>query len=206
MLFRSGDIVEGIRPETRWPWVNELFEKYAGSFVGATVEVDGLKLNVLSSYVPAFRLMSRTEVAEQEGAEEVRLQHWPEVWGTELVWAAATHRASGAPWIIGGDMNSCETFDRTKPRGNREFQERMVAAGFTEALRHAQGGITPTFLNPRTKQVRNQIDHLFVENPLISSLLSCEVPDSQDFFDTGLSDHLPIIAEFDLGAIAEPSG
>ena len=142
--------------------------------------------------------MNRTQLSVIDTARQVKLANNPELWGTELLWAALRDVDRTEPWIVGGDLNACETFDLwgSKPRGNREFLDRMEDLGFTEVLRESQGRLTPTYLNFKTREVRNQMDHLFVTEPLAESLVECDVGDSDRDFGQRLSDHLPIIADF----------
>jgi hypothetical protein len=63
----------------------------------------------------------------------------PDVWVTDVLWAALQNAISGNDtWVVGGDCNSSETFDvdwqdRNKKRfgirssGNAEFLERMFS-------------------------------------------------------------------------------
>jgi endonuclease/exonuclease/phosphatase family metal-dependent hydrolase len=102
------------------------------------------------------------------------------------------------PWIVAGDLNSSVTFDKPRPRGNQEIQDRMSDLGFTECLNFHQGELTPTFKNPSNKQIVHQMDHLFVTEHLRSKLLSCTIGDADRVFTGSLSDHLPIIAEFNM--------
>jgi exonuclease III len=57
--------------------------------------------------------------------------------------------------------------------------------------------MVPTFQNAQGKKLIHQIDHLFVTNNLHSQLKKCGVGDKEIVFGNYLSDHLPIIADFD---------
>ena len=142
--------------------------------------------------------MSRAQLSAIETAHQVKLENNPELWGTELLWAALRNEDRTKPWIVGGDLNTCETFDQwaKKPRGNREFLDRMEDLGFTEVLRESQGRLTPTYRNFKTGEIRNQMDHIFVTEPLARLLVKCDVGDADRVFGGGLSDHLPIVADF----------
>ncbi|KON33028.1 hypothetical protein AC477_02130 [miscellaneous Crenarchaeota group-1 archaeon SG8-32-1] len=52
------------------------------------------------------------------------------------------------------------------------------------------------FQNSTDKKVIHQIDHLFVTNNLYSQLRGCAVGDKLVIFNEYMSDHLPIIADF----------
>jgi endonuclease/exonuclease/phosphatase family metal-dependent hydrolase len=101
---------------------------------------------------------------------------------------------------VAGDFNSSETFDSPKPRGNREFMERMNGLGLTEGLRACTGQLTPTFRTPRGGFVVHQLDHLYVTEALRRHLTECGVGSAQRVFESArpLSDHLPIVADFTL--------
>ena len=130
----------------------------------------------------------------------VKLPQNPDVWGTELMWAALYNEQRGEiPWAVAGDLNSSITFDTLwgdGPRGNQEIQDRMSDLGFVECLRSWQGKLTPTFKNPRGGKVIHQMDHLFVSDSPRWRLARCSTGDPAVVFDGGLSDHLPIVADF----------
>lgn len=41
----------------------------------------------------------------------MKLANNPDLWGTELLWATLQERIEVGNWIVGGDLNACETFD-----------------------------------------------------------------------------------------------
>ena len=103
-------------------------------------------------------------------------------------------------WIVGGDFNSSETFDylwKGGPHGNREILERMNDLGLTECLKGYNGELIPTFRNPRNGKIIHQLDHLFISDGLRSSLERCVTGDASRVFGESLSDHLPVIGDFD---------
>ena len=123
-----------------------------------------------------------------------------DVWATELMWAAlrSMHIANEEPFIVAGDLNSSETFDDPRPRGNREIIERMNALGFYDCLRMFKGKLTPTFRTPHGGMVMHQLDHLYVTPMLLSRLVQCDVGSAERVLEPRpmLSDHLPIVADF----------
>ena len=130
---------------------------------------------------------------------DVRLTQNADVWVADLVLAAIRPLVAGSRRVlVGGDFNLSTTFDawRRSGRGNQEYLDRMAALGMVECLASFRGRLTPTFRNPRGGRVVHQIDHLFASSGLAEQLRWCEVPPAGDFFQRGLSDHLPIIADF----------
>lgn len=126
----------------------------------------------------------------------------PGVWVIDLLRASLAHQRPdlNQPWIVAGDFNTSETFDWRSggPRGNREYLDCMEELGFTECLRKSQGRLTPTFRNTCGGAVKHQIDHLFVSSVLAERLITCDTGSIERVFNAHLSDHLPIIADFQL--------
>lgn len=160
---------------------------------------DGTNCNVLCVYSPAWPIAP--ERLHGEDTHGIQLTQNKLVWVTDLLWDALKLilASTSGPWIVAGDCNSSETFDmqRAKPRGNREFLDRMQSIGLTECLRHQSGTLVPTYKSVRGG-LNHQIDHLWVTSDLASRLTSCVTGTVQDVFEQPkrLSDHLPIIAEF----------
>ena len=197
-ILVNGSVDHELELSSPWPWVDTQLDKFAGNFVGASTKISDLKINVLSAYSPAWRILSSSELSLIEGSDQVKLENNRELWGTELLWAALKERTEVGTWMVGGDLNACETFDSCgpRPRGNREFLDRMCDLGLTEVLRKAQEQLTPTYRKFKTGECRNQMDYLWVSKDLANRLVSCEVGDPDVVFANGLSDHLPIIGEF----------
>jgi endonuclease/exonuclease/phosphatase family metal-dependent hydrolase len=122
------------------------------------------------------------------------------VWLTDVLLAALEHCRPDPEdrWIIAGDLNLSETFDRERwsAGGNAAWLARMSGLGFTECLRQSRGGLTPTFRHS-LGGIWHQIDHVFVSRPLSSHLLVCETGNPERVFaPPHLSDHLPVVASF----------
>jgi endonuclease/exonuclease/phosphatase family metal-dependent hydrolase len=182
-------------------WVNAELELFGGNLLARVVKPDKLqKLNVVSVHSPAWPV-DRARLAGLD-VSAVKLTQNPDVWVADLIWASLLHQppAPHDPWIIAGDFNTSETFDLWPggPRGNREYLDRMASLGLVECLRQAQGALTPTFRNPRRRAVKHQMDHLFTTRVLTDRLRSCDTGSREQVFGGGLSDHLPIIAEFSV--------
>lgn len=179
-------------------WVQEELARFSGNLLACRTEVCNLPLTVVSVHSPAWPIDA--ERLAPHDVSVIKLKQNPRLWVTELLWAAVRDRDRDEAWLVGGDLNASETFDtmwRGGPRGNRELLDRMEAAGFTEVLRHCNGGeITPTFRNTGDGRVIHQIDHLFVAERLLPRLENCVVGEAERVLATGLSDHLPIIASF----------
>lgn len=185
---------------TKQDWVNQELERFNGNLIAAEVTLaSGDKFRVVSAYSPPWPIdPERLEGVDVSG---IKLSNNPDVWVTELLWAALSSQdLDELPWIVAGDLNSSVTFDTmwgNAPRGNQEIQDRMSALGFIECLLSSQGRLSPTFKNAHGGKVIHQMDHLYVPDVMKSRLLSCVTGDDEHVFNNSLSDHLPIIAEFE---------
>jgi hypothetical protein len=74
----------------------------------------------------------------------------------------------------------------------------MNALGFRDCLRAFTGQLTPTFRSPRGELI-HQLDHLYATAPLFASLTQCGLGSAERVLQSkpSLSDHLPIVADFD---------
>lgn len=199
VILTKGQLSAGVPLVCLEPWANDELHRLEGNFLSATIVLDGVRLNVVSAYSPAWPVTE--ERLAGVDLSQVRLPGNPSLWATELLWLSLmnTMKQSDDPWVIGGDFNSSETFDTkwgAKPRGNAEVLNRMRALGLTECLRSSHGQLVPTFKNPRGQQVIHQLDHLWVSDPLPWALEGCVTGDPEVVFRSNLSDHLPVCATF----------
>jgi endonuclease/exonuclease/phosphatase family metal-dependent hydrolase len=209
--FQSALLVRGrigapVTFRSKLSWVNEELERFRSNLLAYQVELRvGLLLNVACVYSPAWPVgRARLDGLDLSG---VKLAQNPDVWISDLLVVGLRETpTSSLPWIVAGDFNACETFDSWKggPRGNREWLDRMAALNFTECLRYSQGALTPTFRRPGKVLAHCQIDHLFVSAELKDRLISCRVESPERIYEQGLSDHLPIVAEFNASGASTP--
>jgi exonuclease III len=192
-------------------WVNRELAHHRELFTARVVTIrDGTQLKAISVYNPTFVV----DPARLEGVDttSVSLALQPgKVWLIDLLWVAlSTMKPSiDESFILAGDFNSSETFDwwwGKKPRGNREIMDRFNNLGLYDCLRAFQGQLVPTFRHSMGSFV-HQLDHLYVTPMLLSRLVSCNVGDFDRVFGAkpSLSDHLPIVADFQWPSIdADP--
>ena len=199
VILTKGQFCGELRLAAPEDWVADELLHFQGNIVAKQIRINkDLLLNVISVYSPAWSIDRKR--LENTDTTKVRLSQNPDVWAADLLWACLNQTRPGGTelWIIGGDFNLSETFDQWRggPRGNREYLDRMAALGFTEALRYSKGKLTPTFRNTSNGLIKHQMDHLFITQPLAQNLISCDTGSVEKIFDKGLSDHLPIIADF----------
>ena len=203
-LLVKGTIDGDLELSSPVEWVARELQFFRGNFVSMRVTLSGgARFGVISVYIPAFPIdKSRLAGIDTKG---IQLEHNRKVWVTEILWASlkAMNIRNTDRLIVGGDFNSSETFDTMwgkKPRGNLEIIQRMNALGLYDSLRSHQGQLTPTFRS-RTGSPIHQIDHMYMTTALLKQLTQCEVGSAVRVFGVKptLSDHLPIVADFDLG-------
>lgn len=195
--FQTGILARrfGERIALRGPesWVNSELERFAGNLVAYEVVTSrGESVNVVSVYSPAWTVRIDTS--------RLQLTQDRKGWVPDILWAALTIAGINdrQRWIVGGDFNLSEPVDfgQDGPRGNKVLLDRMTDLGLLECLRTSTGRLTPTFRNLCSGMVKHQMDHLFVTQELGAKLSSCCTGSHERVFGLGLSDHLPIIADF----------
>lgn len=196
-ILVKGKILNSIQLETESEWINKKLKHLSGNFVAVKVILrDGFQANVISVHSPAWEINPMGLEASE--LNKIKLENNSGLWGTELVWLAVKNFVSkhNQPLIVGGDFNSSPTFDFPKNRGNQEFLDRMSALELKECLFHSKARLIPTFRNAGNKKIIHQIDHLFVTASFIKNLRNCKAEEIDTIFGNSLSDHLPIIADF----------
>lgn len=203
MILVKGQIGPQIPIEFPLEWMNEEFQRMGRNLVCRTVQTEsGLDFNTISVYSPAWPISDRVLAMDIDTTEVCLPEKKGEFWLADLLWFGL----QGLPsfdcnnWIISGDFNLCDSFDRPVGRssGNKTFLSRMAGLGLTECLREFHGKIVPTYGSPRSKSLRNQIDHMFVSPALYRSLVDVQVGEADRVLGQQCSDHLPIIAHFQI--------
>ena len=99
--------------------------------------------------------------------------------------------------IFGGDFNHSIKFDFgiRGNRGNQEIINRFHRLNYFDSLGEFNGGLIPTFQNPRGKELVHQIDYLYVHKSLIKKIDRCSLIEKRKVLSKNLSDHLPILLE-----------
>lgn len=205
-ILVKGEITSELPLISEFDWVNEQLQLFKGNFVSCVAKLNGIEpINLVSIYSPAWPVKHNTSV--DKDVSGVIIDSRSRIWATELIWSALKNMVKlDQNWIVGGDYNSSETFDKVwqdknnvkygiHGKGNVEIINRMYDLGFTECLRGYDGKITPTFKHS-SGRVDHQLDHLYVSNNMYKQLVkSCTILD-KNIFEHSLSDHLPIMADF----------
>lgn len=208
VIITKGILLNEIKLVSDYDWVNRELDFFKGNLIACSIQLpDQVPFNIISAYCPAWPVDKNRLAGIDVSA--VKSKSNPDVWATEILWAALKKaELPNTIWIVGGDFNSSETFDKEwqikngvkyglQSSGNKEILDRIEDLGLTECLRNFnRGEIIPTFKHSKG-EIAHQIDHLFTSNKLFSKIINCSVGDPTIVFDK-LSDHLPIIADFNL--------
>ena len=187
--------------ESELEWVNKIYAERYGWIVGCEITLgSGKRFRGVTVHSPAFPI-PRDQWADVD-VSDIKLTNNPDLWFTEILWVLlrAASISDDTNWIVGGDFNSSVKFDEPKDRGNREIIGRLNALGLTDCLSHFRDGAMPTFQDWR-KTVEHQLDYCYVNAPMLERLTQARVPSHENVFGRKprLSDHLPILCEFDAG-------
>lgn len=193
---------------SRWPlettpflhspldWVNAIQRERDGWLLECqTTPGGGQPIRVVSVHSPSFHIPAET--LKGVDVSPIKLTNNPELWFTEVLWSLLSNADGddGALWIVAGDFNSSVLFDVPTDRGNRQVIERMNGLRLTDCLSHFHGEPVPTFRHSGGS-VLHQLDYCYVNRPLLNRLAHARVPEREQVFDERLSDHLPIVCEF----------
>jgi hypothetical protein len=184
-------------------WIDCELKRFSGNLFGAELTMPGLidQLNAVVVYSPAWPIAR--DRLDNVDLSDVKLQQNKDLWVSDILRTALMEAGAGSGdhWIVAGDFNMCETFDQWRggPRGNREYLDRLLELGLVDCLRHSRGALTPTFRTIRSQKMTAQLDYIFVTDGLLSRQAAC-FTGPKNLIETGISDHLPVIADFDTGS------
>jgi exonuclease III len=202
VLLVKGQLGDPIHLMGGEEWLDNELEHLEGNLLGSQLLPEAAQaINAVSVYSPAWAIVP--ERLKDRDLSDIRLTLQKEdVWAADFLWTSLKQipNLRNELWIIAGDFNLSETFDSWSggPRGNLEYLDRMADLGLIECLRKFNGQLIPTFRNPRDGAVKHQIDHIFVSPILANKLTGCHTGLPEDIFNARLSDHLPIIVDFDF--------
>ena len=198
-VLSKGSVDSTPHLESGLDWVDKIHRERYGWIVGCEVTLEsGERFRVASVHAPAFPVPP-DQYADVD-VSSIKLKENPDLWFTEILWALlrSADVSDDVNWIVGGDFNLSVLFDEPKDRGNREIIRRLNRVGLVDCLSHSQGGPVSTFQHTGGS-VEHQLDYCFVNVPMLARLTQARVPSHEDVFHRRpkLSDHLPIMCEFE---------
>jgi exonuclease III len=118
------------------------------------------------------------------------------LWHCDVAFGILSEAVRDRRFIIGGDWNTARAFKDSSvadARFSEAFFERAHSRRWREVGLDTSGRERPTF-----RDGKYQLDHLFVDEKTFDAKTDAWV--ATDALDDGLSDHAPIVADFDLGS------
>ncbi len=172
-----------------------LLEFLSGYLALAEVTLPGGTETLVASVHTPARMIEDESIPAADRARAARPESG-EVWHNDVAVAGLEPMASVAQsFLIGGDFNTCRAFDEPKwaptPSCAAWFERRAVH-GWCESLRKFWPEEVRTYMKDGTDPY--ELDHVFTDRGLHDLLERCEVLEMP----AGLSDHAPLLAEFEL--------
>lgn len=203
VILIKGEIIENIHLFSKKDWINKKLDFFKGNFIGCVAKIEGYpQINVICVYSPAWNISKEQLIGID--ISTVALKDKTKLSGAEILCDALKEVVDNKNiWVVGGDYNWSDTFEKDYPGGpqgivscgSKELRDRMYSLGFKECLKEFNNSLVPTFKNHYGNRIIHQIDHLYVTENLFNNLSKCVVGDNL-IFEKKLSDHLPIIADF----------
>lgn len=154
----------------------------------------GVSILVASVHTSA-RVASQDRLAGLD-PDAVRRPSVDAPWNNDLAYSAYRDLVQGRRFLVSGDWNTARLWDKVYGgSGGVEFFERAAADGWVECHRvfHDEEGRTWF----RGTEQPYQLDHAFCDPVTAQALKSCEV-DPYPVEQLGLSDHAPLVMEFEM--------
>jgi exonuclease III len=161
----------------------------------ARLDVEGVEF-IVASVHPHYEAVD-PEYQDDPELRGYKLDGARWLWHCDVVFGVLNDMLErSSRFIIGGDWNTARAFQNTSvpdARFSEAFFDRASAANWHEVGLDDSGRERPTY---RKRGSGYRLDHLFVDAATYSCL--CDVNIDAAVLDEGLSDHAPIVADFDL--------
>ena len=195
-VILSKEPIEQFRLKSPIEWVSKQLDFFSGNFLCGSININGIKINLISVYSPAW--IVNPDNINFSKIKGIKLELAKEIWPTEILYSGLINEkiTVNDNWVIGGDFNTSTTFDTLwpgGPRGCQEIIDRLYALDLKECLKEHNKKLVPTFRNPKGGKIIHQIDHVFISERLFSNLTSSNVLSEFGVFENKLSDHYPIL-------------
>lgn len=180
-------------------WINKIHETHYGWIIDCEISLSSTeRFMIVAVYIPPYPI-PRNWWAEID-VSCVKLTQNPDIWFTEILWRLLCNASisTDTNWIVGGDFNTSVLLDIPNDRGNREIINRINSLGLIDCLSHYHHGPVASYMHTN-KVVEHQLDYVYVNAKMLKRLKQVRVPRHEDVFaqNPRLSDHLPILCEFD---------
>ena len=177
---------------------NKTSEKIHNHFKGNLLGISSNNFTFINVYSPPWEIPE--SLFEWENVSHLKLKKNPKLWITEILYDIVKSTDLTNNLIFGGDFNHSIKFDfgRNGNRGNQEIINRFHQLNYFDSLSEYNGGLIPTFQNPRGKEITHQIDYLYLNKSQIKNIKSCSLVNKREVLKNKISDHFPILLELNV--------
>jgi len=160
---------------------------------------DGQEAFIASVHTPA-KEATRAQLRPLD-SDEVRRPSVSRPWVNDVAFAGLSRLVSSERFIFAGDWNTDRLFDRDGGTAGVEFFERARAIGWVECSRDDDSDLQTWF---REGDAPYQLDHAFCDPKIGDQRLGIRVArEAAEVL--GLSDHAPLVMDFDVKPISMAS-
>ena len=177
---------------------NETSEKIYSHFKGNLLGISTSNFTFINVYSPPWEIPE--SLFEWKDISHLKLKKNPKLYLTEILYDIIKSTDFTESLIFGGDFNQSIKFDfgRNGNRGNQEIINRFHQLNYFDSLSEYNGGLIPTFQNPRGKEIIHQIDYVYLNKSQIKNIKSCKIVNEREVLKNKISDHLPIILDLNV--------
>ena len=177
---------------------NNTSEKIYSHFKGNLLGISSNNFTFINVYSPPWEIPE--SLFEWEDVSHLKLKKNPKLWITEILYDIVKSSDFKNNLIFGGDFNHSIKFDfgRNGNRGNQEIINRFHQLNYFDSLSEYNGGLIPTFQNPRGKEIIHQIDYLYLNKSQIKNIKSCSLVNKREVINNKISDHFPILLDLNV--------
>jgi hypothetical protein len=202
--YDTGDWGSAVAVKDFPAWEPEFDEKhvwltrYHGAVIVVTIMVDMKELLVASVHARAKSIPDD----DLEGVDRADLTYGKsdKVWPLYAIYHDLMRFLPERNFVAGGDLNAARLMDEVygpdDPSfgGNKQFFDQLEQSGFSNCMAKFHKSEIQTYFKDGKRPY--QLDHLHCSAALRSSLISCQVL-THPVEALSLSDHAPIVAEFE---------
>jgi len=171
-----------------------IYQHFKGNLLGITTET----FTFINVYSPPWEVSN--SLYDWKDIYDLKLKSNSKLFITEILYDLIRSTSFPNNLIFGGDFNSSIKFDfgRKGNSGNQEIISRLHQLDYFDSLSEFNGGLVPTFQNPRGKEIIHQIDYLYIHKSLLNHVSSCQLVDKRTVLKNKISDHIPIVLDLNL--------
>ena len=167
-----------------------IYQYFKGNLLGITTET----FTFINVYSPPWAISD--SLFDWKDIYDLKLKSNSKLFITEILYDLIRSTSFPNNLIFGGDFNSSIKFDfGRKNSGNQEIISRLHQLDYFDSLSEFNGGLVPTFQNPRGKEIIHQLDYLYIHKNQIENIQSCNLVNKRLIIGKKISDHLPILLE-----------